>query len=99
MLHRINRYRCVFISLLLILGVTFLTSGRGMGYIMPAEQIIDFMAKNFSKFKTLVFTQSTHQQDKEVEGDGRIFEEKNKFDWEDQITADQFLPDAKGLVS
>lgn len=76
MLYRINRFRCVFISLLLILGMTFFTSGRGMGYIMPAEQIIDFMAKNFSKFKTLIFTQSTQQQDEEAEGDGRVFEEK-----------------------
>ena len=29
-------------------------------YIMPAEQVIDLMARNFSQFKTLIITQSSH---------------------------------------
>ncbi len=50
--------------------------GRGdrcLGYIMPAEQLIDFMTRNFSALKTLVVTQSTLRIDKDQE---RVFMEQ-----------------------
>ena len=61
---------------LLIAVLIFVLPGTGYGYIMPAEQIIGFMATNFSKFKTLIITQSTNQGsdgNKEVE---KVFKEK-----------------------
>ena len=33
---------------------------KSKAYIMPAEQLIDLMSRNFSQFKTLIITQSTH---------------------------------------
>ena len=33
---------------------------KSKAYIMPAEQLIDLMARNFSQFTTLIITQSTH---------------------------------------
>jgi hypothetical protein len=42
-------------------------------YIMPAEQLLDFMAKNFSGFRTVVITQSTLRTDSEGEG---VFKEQ-----------------------
>ena len=41
------------------------------GYVIPADQLIAFMAKNFSKFQTLVVIQSTQQRDE----DGEVGEE------------------------
>lgn len=46
------------------------------GYIMPAEQLIAFMAKNFSKFGTLVIVQSTQRKDEKYEGSEESFMEK-----------------------
>lgn len=47
-----------------------------LGYVMPAEQLIQFMAKNFSKFETLVITQTTLQQDPKDEEWEESFTEK-----------------------
>ncbi len=46
------------------------------GYVMPAEQLIAFMAKNFSKFRTLVIVQSTQQKDEKYEGGEESFMER-----------------------
>ena len=49
---------------------------KGKAYIMPAEQLISLMTRNFSQLKTLVITQSTHlisPEDLEVQ---MILEEK-----------------------
>ena len=46
------------------------------GYVMPADQIIAFMAKNFSKFQTLVIVQSTLQKDEKYEGGEESFMER-----------------------
>lgn len=43
---------------------------------MPAEQLIAFMAKNFSKFQTLVIVQSTQQKDQRYEVGEESFIEK-----------------------
>ena len=42
-----------------------LTAGeRCHGYILPAEQLIGFMVRNFSAYETLVITQSTLWRDR-----------------------------------
>ncbi|UCF84773.1 MAG: hypothetical protein JSV50_03850 [Desulfobacteraceae bacterium] len=49
---------------------------KGNAYIMPAEQLISLMTRNFSQFKTLIITQSTHlitPEDLEVQ---MVLEEK-----------------------
>ena len=46
----------------------FLLPGKGRAYVMPAEQVIGFMAVKFSKIKTLVITQSTHLVKKDDQG-------------------------------
>ena len=35
-------------------------TGKTRAYVMPAEQLVDLMIRNFPKFETLVITQSTH---------------------------------------
>jgi hypothetical protein len=59
-----------FITLFLIAALAMVTFGKSEAYIMPAGQLIDLMTANFSNFKTLVITQSTHlidPQDQETE--------------------------------
>ena len=51
----------------------FITSDRVYGYIMPAEQLLDFMADNFSKFKTLGIVRSTLQISN---GSEKVFKEQ-----------------------
>jgi hypothetical protein len=48
---------------LVLASLALILERRGDGYIMPSEQLIDFMAKNFSKIETLVIIQSTQQED------------------------------------
>lgn len=43
---------------------------------MPAEQLIDFMARNFSKFNSLILMQTTRQENQEIGGIIKTFEEK-----------------------
>ena len=65
-----------FLALALVTSLIQALPDQGQGYIMPAEQLIQFMAANFSKFQTLVITQSTqyeNQGDKRAE---KVFEEK-----------------------
>ena len=45
-------------------------------YIMPAEQVADLMAANFSRIKTLIITQSTHLVDLENEEVETVIEER-----------------------
>lgn len=47
-----------------------------LGYVIPADQLIAFMAKNFSKFQTLVIIQSTQQKDEDDETGDESFMEK-----------------------
>ena len=53
--------------------LTFIVHSRCHGYVMPAEQLLDFMAGNFSKFNSLVIIQSTLQTYQENE---RVFKEE-----------------------
>jgi len=53
-----RKTRAVF---LLISFLIFLHSG-GLAYIMPSEQLLEFMTKNFSRINTLVIIQSAQQE-------------------------------------
>ena len=46
------------------------------GYVIPANQLIAFMAKNFSKFQTLVIIQSSQQKDENDEMGDESFMER-----------------------
>lgn len=51
------------VGLSLFVALSLIAVERPKGYIMPAEQLIGFMAQNFSKFKTVVIVQSTRRAD------------------------------------
>lgn len=70
---RIKQHLCTFI---LIVAFICLVKGKSQAYVMQAEQLTDLMTRNFSEFKTLIITQSTHlvtPEDLEVQ---MILEEK-----------------------
>jgi hypothetical protein len=65
-----------FVLLLLVLIVS-LRPVTSQAYILPAEQLIEFMSRNFSRFRTIVVTRSVHLLDSENEKDVKaVFEEK-----------------------
>lgn len=57
-------------------ALCLVASQAARGYVMPAEQILDFTAKNFSVFKTVVIDQTVRQEDMENEEGGVIYREK-----------------------
>lgn len=70
---QVKKYIFIIMILTLLIPAIY---GRSLGYIMPAEQIIDFMAKNFSNFDTVVFTQYVIQEDEKDKDQGKIFKEQ-----------------------
>lgn len=63
-------------GLLLLASLLLMPAERCQGYIIPAEQLIAFMAKNFSKFQTVIFIQSVQQEDESGEAGEEYFMEK-----------------------
>jgi len=53
-----KKTRALFISFFIIAAVFSVFQGRGHGYIITADQMIHSMVANFSRFKTLIITQS-----------------------------------------
>lgn len=51
-------------------------SHSALAYVMPPEQILEFTAKNFSTFKTVVIDQTVRQEDPENAEGGVVFREK-----------------------
>ena len=64
------------VGILLLVAPILMPAEKCVGYIIPAEQLIAFMAKNFSKFRTLVIVQSTQQKDEKQEGEEESFMER-----------------------
>jgi len=54
-----RRFITIFITLPLVFLVAVLIPGKTLAYVMPAEQLLNLMGANFSRFKTLIITQST----------------------------------------
>ena len=71
-----TEFRICLIAFLFITVLSWVRPGKPGAYIMPAEQLIGLMAANFSKFKTLAITQSTHVFDPQKQGKETILEEK-----------------------
>lgn len=62
-----------FIGVFILFSINLQATEKSFGYILPAEQIIRFMADNASRYKTLVITQFT-QQEKGDALEGKTFE-------------------------
>ena len=63
-------------GMLLTMILVFAPPGTCRGYILPAEQIIGFMAANFSEYKTQIIVQSTQIKGQEADADARVIREK-----------------------
>jgi hypothetical protein len=53
------------IGFFMLISLSLGVPAKSLGYVLQAEQIIPFMAANASKFKTLVITQFTQQENRE----------------------------------
>ena len=53
-----------------------MVAGNALAYIMPIEQLVGFMAANFSNFKTLVVFQTTHLINPRSQGPESVFQER-----------------------
>ncbi|HJX34705.1 MAG TPA: hypothetical protein VJ373_05960 [Desulfatiglandales bacterium] len=67
------RIKSFFKKIFFVICITLMVNGSCYGYIIPAEQLLDFMAENFSNFKTMIIVQSTLQTGPESE---KIFMEQ-----------------------
>jgi hypothetical protein len=63
-------------GILILVSLIFMPAEKCQGYIIPADQLISFMAKNFSKFQTLVIIQSTQQKNENDEMGDESFMER-----------------------
>ena len=73
MIGKGSRFKSIISIIILLTCLTLMVNDRCHGYIMPAEQLVDFMIKNFSSFDTLVITQSTLQTEQDRE---KVFKEQ-----------------------
>ncbi|MFH1488734.1 MAG: hypothetical protein ABII06_07520 [Pseudomonadota bacterium] len=64
------------IVILFCISAVLFTHTVCRGYILPSEQLIQFMIKNFSPFKTLVITQVTQVKIEGHEGEGMAYTSK-----------------------
>ncbi|MGD9039706.1 MAG: hypothetical protein PVH82_08735 [Desulfobacteraceae bacterium] len=72
---RAERFAKYLAGILILVGLIFVPAESCQGYVIPANQLIAFMAKNFSKFQTLVIIQSTQQKDENDDmGDASFME-------------------------
>ena len=64
------------IAFLATAAMTFLIYSHARAYIMPPEQLVGFMAANFSSFKTLFISQSTYRSNSQSNEPEKVLEEK-----------------------
>ena len=72
-MNELSRYLtglCIFISVL------FMSSDRCLGYVLPSDQLLSYMVKNLSEFRTLVITQTTWQKDERGEEEWKFYQER-----------------------
>lgn len=63
-------FKRYWLSIILIVTLTWVVPARTHAYIMPADQLLGLMADNFSNLKSLVITQTVHlmnQKDQDAE--------------------------------
>jgi hypothetical protein len=63
-------------GIFILVSLIFMLAEKCQGYVIPADQLIAFMAKNFSKFQTLVIIQSTQLKDENDEMGDESFMER-----------------------
>ena len=73
MIKNFGGIKSFFGKIFFVICIVLMMNGNCYGYIMPAEQLLDFMAENFSNFKTMIIVQSTLQTGPESE---KIFMEQ-----------------------
>ena len=59
-MNKLSRY---VTGLCLLTGFFSMSSDKCLGYVLPSDQLISYMVKNLSEFRTLVITQTTWQKD------------------------------------
>jgi len=69
-------FKRYFLALLITLFPICIIAGNALAYIMPIDQLVGFMAANFSNFKTLVVFQTTHLINPQSEGPESVFQER-----------------------
>jgi len=62
-----RQYITVLFVTLLVFFISLAMPVKASAFIMPAEQVLYLMGTNFSRFKTLVITQSTHLKNRHGE--------------------------------
>jgi hypothetical protein len=67
-------WKSILVFLVFLLWLNQIHSATSHAYVMPAEQILQFMTANFSKFQTVVIRQSTRVEDSEG-NEEKAFEE------------------------
>jgi hypothetical protein len=72
-MNKLSRY---LVGLCLLTGFFFMSSDTCLGYVLPAGQLISYMVKNLSEFRTLVITQTTWQKDETKEEGWESYQEK-----------------------
>jgi len=65
--------------------LVFMVKDTCHGYIMPAEQLIEFMAKNFSKFNSLVIIQSVIEDNQRSDEENLVYYEDAEDVFKEQI--------------
>ena len=65
--------------------LAFMVKPTCHGYIMPAEQLIEFMAKNFSKFNSLVIIQSVSEDVQRSDEEHLVYYEDAEDVFKEQI--------------
>ena len=63
-------------GLCLLIGFFSLSPDRCLGYVLPSGQLISYMVKNLSEFRTLVITQTTWQKDERNEEGWESYQER-----------------------
>ncbi len=69
-------FKRYFLASLITLFTICMVTGHAPAYIMPIEQLVGFMAANFSDFKTLVVSQSTRVVNIQSQGPESVFQER-----------------------
>ncbi len=65
--------------------LVFMVKDTCHGYIMPAEQLIEFMANNFSKFNSLVIIQSVSEDNQRSDEENLVYYEDAENVFKEQI--------------
>ncbi len=72
-MNRLSRY---LTGICILTGFFSVASDRCLGYVLPSSQLISYMVRNSSEFRTLLITQTTWQKDERNEEGWASYQEK-----------------------